>query len=525
MDLNAAEILFLFSTGMSSSIGDRAVITLPEQIKRRLRIAELSDQARTRVLNFGEFIEEQRLQERDFEQHKEINDAGPAVVLSTSKGSQDNEQAASDALRVLRRCLSVRSPMTTAASTAERLDALRRADSKTIKVRCIGRGTYGTAFEIPGTDKAIKKTLQHPQKLYDEFLIGKRACSAVYLEAGPIFAADEQFDGLQVPIVPWYRESHAMEGEAKRNEWWLRNQDRFPAGNGDDKAGGLFVFERIPALPRVVRENLIHFFFAEEKREQALADPDNQDCLIRPYLGSRWSDLSAEQRKVGRDSLRNFPLYADELETLHMDPTLIASDMALGLATAHWIVKIDMTDVEFVIASRPTSKAIKEEISRPVRKDCEIGGLPRDIRLRTMSNNPKSPDFRNRAIQLWMLDFDKANVCKVMDKSRKEDIRKLVCGTRANDPYYPKMIPDSKEGWAVFHAFTRTYIAASCAVLEKKLQIAEEFGIPVKVQNAYMSRPRDVIKEWIAQERAEMPPERYQALMELAQREGWSTPK
>ena len=367
--------------------------------------------------------------------------------------------------------------MTTAASFAERMDALRKAHPKTIKARCIGRGTYGTAFEIPGTDKAIKKTLQHPQKLYDEFLIGKRACSAVYTEAGPIFAADEQFDGLQVPIVPWYRESHAMEGEAKRNEWWLRNQDRFPAGNGDDKAGGPFVFERIPALPKVVRENFIHLFFAEERKEQALANPDNQDCLVRPYLGLRRTDLNEEQRKIGRDSLRNFPLYADELETLQMNPALIASDMALGLATAHWIVQIDMTDVEFVIASRPTSKAIREELSAPIRKECEVGGPPRNIRLQTMSNDPKSPDFRNRVIQLWMLDFDKANVCQVMDESRREDIRKLVCGTRANDPYYPNMIPDSKESWAIFHAFTWTYIAASCAILEKGLEICEEVEI------------------------------------------------
>ncbi|MCJ1334230.1 hypothetical protein MMC10_010937 [Thelotrema lepadinum] len=313
-----------------------------------------------------------------------------------------------------------------------------------------------------------------------------------------------------------------MTGEPKKDSWWIRNGNRFPKGSEDEKAGGLFVFERIMPLPKHVREALIYLCFEKEERAQALQNAENKDCLIRPYLGLRRKELDSEQKKVRRGTLRNFPLYFDELAALQMNPSIIASDMALGLAAAHWKCRIDMTDVEFVIGSRRTTKVIKDEVVTPAGNSYKIGGTPKNLKPQAPNNDNKAPDFRNRAIQLWMLDFDKVNECIVSHEKQKTDIQTLVAGTRNNDPYYPKMVPDSLESMRVFEAFTSTYIAASKAILENDLVItAKEYGLSKGVQKATLNRPTELIRKWCAQAKAEMPKGRFEEIVKLGKKEGW----
>jgi hypothetical protein len=85
-----------------------------------------------------------------------------------------------------------------------------------------------------------------------------------------------------------------------------------------------------------------------------------------------------------------------------MNPKQISMDMALGLASVHWIAHVDMRDVEFVIASRPT------RVESYIRRS--------DHPVRSLLT---SVDSRNRATQLCMFDFDKDNKfvgCACADK-------------------------------------------------------------------------------------------------------------
>lgn len=87
--------------------------------------------------------------------------------------------------------------------------------------------------------------------------------------------------------------------------------------------------------------------FPRSLRDAALKDPENKDCLIRPYLGQEWGELD-EDTKEQLTSLRNFPLYADVYETSTHRPSSYCQDMVLGLAAAHWSAQTNMNDVEFV---------------------------------------------------------------------------------------------------------------------------------------------------------------------------------
>jgi hypothetical protein len=432
-------------------------------------------------------------------------------------------KAKQEPLSVLRHALSARPVVSTTSAFAERMEDLKKSDSKTTPLRVIGRGTFGTVFEIPGTVTAIKKTWMSPDILHKEFNIGRKVSEACYHYAVWLFAKHAQFDGLLVPRVPWYSESHGATREPSTTRWWNQNKGRFPLGNGDDAAGPLFIMERIMPLPEHVRTSLIHHFFKPDTRKAALRDPINKDCLIRPYLGARFQDLGEVGQASERDNLRNFPLYVDELEELHMDPIMIAREMALGLAVAHWKAGIDMTDVEFVIGSRPRIEKVSHDHSlRMATNRYSIKGPKLDVvPTRSTMNLFSSAHLRNQSIQLWILDFDKANEARVVDATRSEDISKLVTATRANDPYYPTMIPDSKLEWAVMGAFTSTYVSAGKAILEDQSTALKAVEVSDAAMDNYLNRPRDVMKEWVRQERLVLGKEKVLARLNRAKEGGW----
>ena len=380
-------------------------------------------------------------------------------------------------------------------------------------LRVIGRGTFGTVYSSPGSYYATKKTLHDRSKLRKDFILGRKMWSCVNFSAAPVLRGEPTFSGLVVPRVPEYIESYPYgEGpDLARNEaWWKDNAARFPQGNGDEKPGAAFAMERIRPVEERVRRALVELFFPESAKAAAMQDSDNEDCLIRPYLGLDWSEVG-DDVKTERTSLRNFPLYPDEMKRLHMDPLVVAQDMALGLAAAHWEARIDMCDAEFVIA--PWS-AHASEGSRSAHPYRELAGLGR------MPETSEVEKGRNRKYRLWILDFDKANECGVATRTWREDIRRLVNGTRANDPYYPRMIPASGGGYEISRAFSRVYIEASQVLLRKRMW--DWWGdVPDEERQLVLSWPREVLREWQRQEREAMSEERYNEL-KRAGVEGWA---
>lgn len=82
-------------------------------------------------------------------------------------------------------------------------------------------------------------------------------------------------------------------------------------------------------------------------------------CIVRAYLGRRRfrrSDYSTRARpsRFQAVSLRNFPLYIDQMEeNLNISPEHLehySKVMARTLAIMHWLAEVDANDVEFVLA-------------------------------------------------------------------------------------------------------------------------------------------------------------------------------
>lgn len=147
--------------------------------------------------------------------------------------------------------------------------------------REIGRGTFGVVFtSADELDTAVKKTFKSRDTLAIEFEHGLATRSAAATTSPVLEGSFPE----PVPRVPWYQSSHGMQKPWAKDPWWIANQGRLPATNGDNIPNGVFLFERIPPVPRSLQESLIRRFWAQERQQAAMDDPDNRDCMIRPYL-------------------------------------------------------------------------------------------------------------------------------------------------------------------------------------------------------------------------------------------------
>ena len=185
----------------------------------------------------------------------------------------------------------------------------------------------------------------------------------------------------------------------------------------------------------------------EEIREDAKSDPDNQDCLIRLYLGAKQSEPPA--------SLRNFPLYFDMLEEIGLNIYAYATSMAIGLAAMHWGAFVDGMDTEFVLGGV-----------------AEWEGRPHTKRFSTVDEEPYivgdhiRGEETKKQVRMWILDFDKATAFNPMEDGIPTHLARAFLG---NDPYFPR--PDGPEELWVH--FRNAYLKASkvvCRVDEWKLQ-------------------------------------------------------
>ncbi|KAI0151605.1 hypothetical protein GGR57DRAFT_176964 [Xylariaceae sp. FL1272] len=177
--------------------------------------------------------------------------------------------------------------------------------------------------------------------------------------------------------------------------------------------------ERIHSFSPAGRQSLLEIFPSVK-----LPLKDTHDCLIRPYLGQQTaSELPS--------TLQNLPLCLDEMKILGLDCDLIAREMAVGLAILHWGVRIDATDVEFVLGASRAG---------------------------------------DHSISMWILDFDKAKPIKsnpdakrFLDDGLAERLAERLAGRmQGNDNYFPKPQLD-KDIWKVF---SDTYTDASQAILK-----------------------------------------------------------
>ncbi|KAI9171067.1 hypothetical protein HJFPF1_00546 [Paramyrothecium foliicola] len=289
-----------------------------------------------------------------------------------------------------------------------------------------------------------------------------------------------------------------MQRPSAKDPWGIANQSRFPSTNGDNVPNGAFLFERIPPVPRNLQESIIRRFWrTHDEQQMALNDADNEDCMIRPYLQERWAYYKGKGRKrlnnEQKESLRNFPAYLDDLESMGIDCHSVARQIALGLAVGHWEAQLDMTDVEFVIAGQHKSTSTA---TRAHAVPLDTYETKQHLGNRTII--PSVEEQKRHGLpantQMWLVDFDKCNRVPVWTGTLTEDIRKLALGICANDPYYPSPLPDTRLGWDVFLTFTDTYIRVGRYLLQRafgKVATSDEQLEQV------LQRPAMVMRTWV----------------------------
>lgn len=352
--------------------------------------------------------------------------------LSEIAGSSSPEMPEKTLSQRLKRALST-SVVSTYATRIGRaaLQSTRKAEC----FRTIGLGSCGTVFEIPGTELAYKKGTNEAG-IWGDFCRTNKVHNAVRDVREMMQVA---FPNSVIPKTPMCHSYHLVSDD----EFWSANLQLFPETHRTKQP--LFMVDKILPLPREIREDLIKLYFDEDEavQKQALDDEENEHCLVRVYLGERYSHSHHPQEY---DTLRNFLLRLDMMEELNLDIFQLAIEMAIGLATLHWQACVDGMDTEFVIGSSATW-----DIER-LRAYDDVKSLP---------HNVETVGFKRKALHLWMLDFDKATMIELTE----HDVdKKLVPAFLGNDPYYPRPQVDEE----LWDDFCDVYLEASGSFYEGK---------------------------------------------------------
>jgi len=266
--------------------------------------------------------------------------------------------------------------------------------------KSIGRGYCAEIFEHPGEHHVHKRAhTPHDLQLWNDYLHHQSIYSTINLHRPP------QTDLLVPKPHSYISQDHS--------QWWASHHNKWPLPSLREPTD-LLQMELIPPLPKLVREALITQYCPPEQTAQARADPKNEHCLIRVYLGRRRSFTPR-----GEFSLRNFEADLTILDELKLDQNSYARAMATALAIMHWNAKTDAADVEFVLGSPPSTLFLSA---------AEITALP------PRTNTETHLASKQRAVHLWLLDFNRCSTI-TMDAA---GVAKAVRAFWENDPYYPR---------------------------------------------------------------------------------------
>ncbi|KAI4862295.1 zinc finger protein-domain-containing protein [Hypoxylon rubiginosum] len=192
---------------------------------------------------------------------------------------------------------------------------------------------------------------------------------------------------------------------------------RFPRGFSPCN---ILITQRIPPFPQDARDAIISQYCPPSLAGNIKADINNDDCLIRPYLG---------RRKWGRQESR---IRVFSLRELGLDPFAYSEVMAQALAFMHWLAKVDANDVEFVLAPAEDT-----------------------------------PQFRSRALgdhSMWILDFD---CCRRMSMDRL-GIEQAAGAFLRNDPFYPHPSRgEEEEDRMLWQHFKAAFLEASLTIIRQ----------------------------------------------------------
>ena len=218
----------------------------------------------------------------------------------------------------------------------------------------------------------------------------------------------------------------------KNQTWWEKHGPRFP--KDFQIRCKILITDPIPPFPQVVRDALVDLYCPEPLRPKIRSSKPDQDCLIRPYLGRR---RRLEKRsRFQAFSLRNFPLYIDQMEKLGLNIILYAKIMAETLANIYWRAHVDANDLEFVLAPAHSQSAELSMNSTIINSYALVGHV------------------------VWIIDFD---CCKQISM----DIDGVEQAARAfleNDPFCPRPGCKNAKDKELWKVFSDHFIATSLAI-------------------------------------------------------------
>lgn len=207
------------------------------------------------------------------------------------------------------------------------------------------------------------------------------------------------------------------------SEWWNSRASRFPSGY---QHCNTLLTDRILPLGREAREKLIDTFCPEEIKDMVKHNRQDEDCLIRPYIGRRTRKATPSKFFT----LRNKPLCINQMESIKLPIEKYTRAMAEALAVIYWHSKTDANDIEFVLA--------------PGRTD------PGDFESEVLGRH-----------SLWILDFD----CVNMLTHDKAGIDRAALAYMRNDPFWPRPVSEWQADQETWDTFRTRFLESSKFIL------------------------------------------------------------
>ncbi|KAL8919965.1 MAG: hypothetical protein Q9208_006533 [Pyrenodesmia sp. 3 TL-2023] len=335
-------------------------------------------------------------------------------------------------------------------------------------LKIIGLGTAGTVFSIPSSPPPPALALKKggPESpIWTDFNLTNRAHNAFIDTRSALKEAFPDVPAVRVPLCyEFFPEERGEEEEENdkggEGQYVGLRMDRFPRTHRSQRA--MFTVERIPPVAKTARDALVDLYFEDEDedgKEGAKREEENEDCLVRVYLGEREEAVSNRSYRY-ETTLRNFPMRLDRWEDVVGEDgvRVLARQMAVGMAVLHWRAKVDGMDVEFVLGggSEQQQQQQQQEQTMRVRGYDELGTRAWRVRYEAA---PAPVAAAQKAVEMWILDFDKASPAELTE----EDVKKrLVPAFLGNDPYYPLPKKGEEELWGVWR---ETYLRASEVLL------------------------------------------------------------
>lgn len=324
-------------------------------------------------------------------------------------------------------------------STKAYLPTSYRLESYDINQGQIGKGQCGTIFTLRDTEQVIKLP-NTPAKL-DE--LHRDICTHKRVRDAFLTLPSSLRRHVNIPkIGGWVSPSSTEVWQYAR----LFDADGLTVPNY-----GL-VSERIYPLQAPLRDALLKTIYPRttgKDRYTITNKAQNKDCLARIYLGRRNVDRkkTTEPKNI---SLRNFPLYVDDMERLGLDTSFFAAVLGGSLAVLHWWAGTDANDVEFVLGGSPQVSA---EPAADEFKDMDA--LARAFRH----------DYTRRSVSIWLLDF---NQCRGFGHD-DAGLKMLVDGFWWNDPYYPRPNASNVKDRALWTVFAKEYLEVSARLTSSEM--------------------------------------------------------